>query len=240
VVAMRPFEPSLKGKEIVEYIEFQDDVFLMDEEEEDMFRSNNMSKVQGGYHSKTMTANRYEKKSVQEIANDCAHLEKDQRKQLGEMLLNFERLFNGKLKKYTGPKVHLELIDGAVPHRSKTFQIPLSQRQLFKKELDKYVEAGVLEHTGQSEWIAGSWIIPKKDGAARWISDFRGLNRNLKRRVYPLPKIGDIMLQRRGYKFVTKLDVSMQYYTFVLDEDSQELCVIATPFVLYKYKRLPM
>ena len=112
--------------------------------------------------------------------------------------------------------------------------------EVFKNELDRLVDQDVLEKAPRSAWIAGTFIIPKKDGRVRWISDFRALNRAIHRQVYPIPLISDVIRRRRGYKFLTKIDLSMQFYTFELDEESRAYTTIATPFGLYRYKRLPM
>ncbi|KAL7465257.1 hypothetical protein ACHAXS_005585 [Conticribra weissflogii] len=58
--------------------------------------------------------------------------------------------------------------------------------------------------------------------------------------LYPSSIITDMLDRISGYKFFTKLDISMQYYTFEFEEPSQGLCGIVMLFGKNKYKHLPM
>jgi len=44
--------------------------------------------------------------------------------------------------------------------------------QTLKAEVERLIKIGVLKKVNHSEWAAPAFVIPKKDGSVRFISDF--------------------------------------------------------------------
>ena len=232
-VPMREFPTATPTSEPVDQL-LNDFLDRLSEDDEDINPSSEEA------YTKEILESKYDAADPKAIAESCKHLTPEQRDDLAKLLSKFDVLFNGELRAFTDEKIHLEVDPTVPPTRSRAYAVPHLHRELFRRELERLVKIGVLEKCGRADWVSGTFIVPKKDGRVRWVSDFRGLNKALKRKYYPLPKINEILSRRKGYKFLSKLDLSMQYYTFELDDESMELCTIATPFGLYRYRRLPM
>ncbi len=82
--------------------------------------------------------------------------------------------------------------------------------------------------------------LSKEYNRVHWTSNSRQLNKVMRHKQYPLLIITDVLRKCSGYKFFTKLDISMQYYTFELDNKSWDSRTIITAFGRHKYLRLPM
>ena len=99
----------------------------------------------------------------------------------------------------------------------------------------------VLEEANDSEWGAPSFAQPKsKTNHVRFLSDFRKLNRKLKHKPYPMPKIREILLNLEVFKYAMSLDFNMGCYHIRISEQDSNLCTIILPWVKYQYKHLPM
>ena len=81
-------------------------------------------------------------------------------------------------------------------------RFPMHIEKVFKDELLCLVAIGVLSKCGPSEYLSPTFIIPKKDGRVQWVSDFRTLKLLIKRQVYTIPRIQDILRKRSGYQFL--------------------------------------
>jgi hypothetical protein len=177
------------------------------------------------YASEILDA-KYGQESTDDVAEQLTHLTASQQHDMKVLFRDFNTLFDGTLGIYPHQKFHINLIPGAKPKHSRPYAIPRIHLAAFKKELDRLVEIGVLSPTGASEWGSPTFITPKKDNTVRWVSDLCELNKVVLRKQYPLPIITEVLRKHHGYKFFSKLDISMQYYTFELDDESKDLTTI--------------
>jgi hypothetical protein len=96
-------------------------------------------------------------------------------------------------------------------------------------EVQRLCDLGVLKKVNHSKWAAPTFMIPKKDGTVRFISDFCQLNLRIKQKPFPIPKIQDLLLKLEGFPYATSLDLNMGCYHIKLTPFSKSLCTIVLP-----------
>ena len=93
-----------------------------------------------------------------------------------QLLQKNTEMFDGTLGNYLGSNYTIELKEDAKPYHDKPFPIPKIQEPALKKEVDRQIKIGFLMKINNSQWAAPIFIIHKKNGTVRFISDFRELN----------------------------------------------------------------
>ena len=177
---------------------------------------------------------------VIQYVQSIEYLSTDEKDLLVDILHKYPALFQGGLGTCTVRPIHLELEEGAKPYHARPYAVPHAYEGTTKREFDRLESIGVLKRDHNSPWAAATFIIPKKTGDVRVVTDFRKLNMVLKRKPFPLPKISDILQKLEGFTYATAIDLSMGYYHIPLDESTQELCTTVVPWGKYRYLRLPM
>jgi len=181
-----------------------------------------------------------EKADVEKICLEQGEPDQEQQDQLAVSLRKCEALFDGQLGRWHGQEVKLELKEGAKPHHAQAHNMPQCHAQTLKAEAEHLVKIGVLKKVNRSEWAAPTFIIPKKDGSVRFISDSRELNERMLRKPCPIPNVQDMLLNLEGFQWATSLDLNMGCYHIGLDPSSKELCTIVLPFGKCEHQAIPM
>ena len=182
----------------------------------------------------------YKKANLNEVAENIPHLSEADKSKIKAVLYRHESLFEGKLGLWDTAPITLELEPDVKPFHARAFPVPQIHESTLRKEVDRLCLIDVLEKCADSEWAAPTFIVPKKEGTVRFITDFRQLNKCLKRKPYPMPNIQDILQKLGGFTYATALDLNMGYYNIRLDLASSSLCTLVLPWGKYRYKRLPM
>ena len=180
---------------------------------------------------------KYEKTDINEAIPD--HLGEGDKQELLQLLKEFEDLFEAKLGTMPGQPYELPLRPNSKPYHAKAFPVPHIYVETVKKEVKRLVELGVLVEDANSEWAAPCFIIPKKNGQVRLVTDFRKLNKALIRTPFPMPRIAEILHGIQGFAYVTSLDFNMGYYSTRVSKRSSGVLTIILPWGKYQYTRLP-
>ena len=129
--------------------------------------------------------------------------------------------------------IDIELEKGATPYYGGYYSVPHMLQKPLKKEVNRMVEADILKRLPfdkDTPWGAPSFCQPKKDQGIRFLTDFRQINKRIKRKPFPLPKIVEALKKIERFKSATAIDLSQGYYHLPLSERAQAILTTVLPW----------
>ena len=118
--------------------------------------------------------------------------------------------------KYTGSYYTIEIKENDKPYHTNPIPIPKAYKPTLKNYVKRLIKIGVLKKSTVSLWTAPIYIIPKKNGTVRFISDFRELNSTKKEIFFHYINIQDFLLKPENLRCATSLDPTMGYFNVLL------------------------
>ena len=128
----------------------------------------------------------YAKSYLKQLAYNAIQMNAEERTLLLSFLGDFKDLFGVTLGDCSTDPVDLEIKPYSNPFNNRYYPFPIINKETFLKEIKRLVEIGVITPVYQRQYGDPVFIIPKKEGAVRFITDHRRLNHKLVIKPYPL------------------------------------------------------
>jgi hypothetical protein len=81
----------------------------------------------------------------------------------------------------------------AQPYHARPNPVPQSQEAKLKAEIERLVSYGVLRKVKRSEWASPMFTVAKKDQTLISIADLREVNKRIRQKPYPIPRIQELL-----------------------------------------------
>ena len=162
------------------------------------------------------------------------------------LLAEFPDVFSDSLSStpMAGPDMKIHLVPNAKPLKVMTARtLPLRWTDIAQKLVDQLCEQMILAPVDiPTEWCSPGFFVPKPDGKRlRLVTDFKELNKYVRRPVHLFPSSTDIIQSiPADATCFFKADATSGYFQKKLDEESSYLTTFILPFGRYRYLRAPM
>jgi hypothetical protein len=90
-------------------------------------------------------------------------------------------------------EMNIPLRPDAKPVRQRPYRLNLVYKHKFKEEIDKMLEASIIEPIEESEWIIPTVVQEKKQGVIRICVDLRNLNESCLHDPFPTPFTDEVL-----------------------------------------------
>jgi RNase H-like domain found in reverse transcriptase/Reverse transcriptase (RNA-dependent DNA polymerase)/Integrase zinc binding domain/Integrase core domain/Aspartyl protease len=133
----------------------------------------------------------------------------------------------------------LDLVANPIFEIKPARRVPYAIKEKVKHEIDNMVQCGVIKRQNEPTPSVSPMIVVKKNDKIRICIDPTQLNKNIKRRHYPLKTVDEISASVCGSKFFTLLDCKRGFWQIKIAEESQQYLTFSTPWGRYSCCRLP-
>jgi len=117
---------------------------------------------------------------------------------------------------------------GSEPFAAKLYRVSRNEREEIQRHVQVWKDHGIVEDS-TSAYAVPVLLVRKKSGESRLVVDYRRLNDQTVKQVYPLPNIDDLLEQMAGYRMFTVLDLAHAYLQIPLTDAAKPLTSFITP-----------
>lgn len=117
-------------------------------------------------------------------------------------------------------------------------KVPYAIQSKVKDEITKMIDMGVIKKVNEPTPAVSPMLVVTK-GKIRVCMDPTELNKNIKRRIYPMKTVEEIIAKAHGSKYFTKLDCQKGFWQIKVTERTSKYLTFSTPWGRFSYLRLP-